>query len=94
MKARHHMMKKHGGPVSGDHNPPVTDAYAGGNSEVAKAAKEKKHGGGLKAEGHKAKRRADHQKRKAGGRVGADSHPFTTAANTTEPKGTKEVRMD
>ncbi|MCA6108104.1 hypothetical protein [Bradyrhizobium cenepequi] len=74
-RARHKMKKAGGGEV-----------YAGGGSNVAKEAMEKKHGGRVwkeveKPEGKKAKARGDKRPRKAsGGRVGSDKSPFSSAA--------------
>jgi hypothetical protein len=60
--------------------------YAGGESNVAKEADEKKRGGRVKkhmgkVHGEKAKMRMD--KRARGGRVGSDKNPFTSAHNTS-----------
>lgn len=60
--------------------------YAGGSSNVAKEAEEKKHGGRVKKdvdkpEAGKAKKRMDKKPHRAsGGRVGADKSPFSSAA--------------
>ncbi len=62
--------------------PAVSTAYAGGNSVVAKHAKERKRGG--RVEGAKPPMRADKPKRASGGKVGANTHPLSTAANTTK----------
>lgn len=50
--------------------------YAGGNSNVAKEAFERKHGGKVvgKMEGMAPKHRMDRRAR--GGKVGSDKHPF------------------
>lgn len=62
------------------------DYYAGGESNVAKEAAERKHGGRVakeveKPEGKKAKARMDKRPRRAsGGRVGSDKSPFSSAA--------------
>lgn len=64
--------------------PAVGNAYAGGNSVVAKSAKAKKKGGAVMVEGGKGKPRLDKPKRASGGRVGANTHPFSTAANTSK----------
>lgn len=78
---RHKEMKKaNGGKVY----------YAGGSSEVAKEAAEKKHGGRVKKEvekmdGKKSKARMDKRPRKAsGGRVGSDKSPFSSAARPAQ----------
>lgn len=79
-KARHHMKKKAGGEVF----------YDGGSSKVAEAAREKKHGGKVmkevdKPEGMKAKARMDKRPRRAaGGRVGSDKSPFSSAARPAQ----------
>lgn len=78
-RARH---KKSGGAA----NPPVTTAYAGGNSNVAKEAQERKFGGAvknLKAEGAKAKHKLGRPGRKRGGRIGADMAPLSSAAKVS-----------
>ena len=66
------------------------DFYAGGESNVAKEAEEKKHGGKVvEGEGEKGKKRHDRAARARGGAVpgrargggvGADMKPLTTAA--------------
>ena len=65
--------------------------YAGGGSNVAKEAEEKKKGGRVhvEGEGEKAKHRADRPKRARGGRmrgegVGSDKMPLTSAAKIRE----------
>ena len=69
--------------------PAVSDAYAGGNSEVAKLAKERKHGGKVEKEEKKEKHHVEGKKpkmhfgrpgRKSGGRVGAEKSPLSGAA--------------
>ena len=66
----HEKHKKHGGAAMAHR-----DDYAGtGEPDVVKDAKEKKHGGAI--HGHKAKHRV---KKKHGGGVGADKHPFSSA---------------
>lgn len=77
---------KKGGAVPGESNPPVTEAYSGGGSEVLKEAKERKFGGRLKAEGAPAKMQLGRPGRKRGGRVGADKAPLSSAA-TVSHKG-------
>ena len=76
MKSRH--KKASGGRVF----------YAGGESNVAKEAEEKKHGGRVKkhmgkVHGEKPKMRMD--KRARGGRIGSgsDRHPFSSAHSVT-----------
>ena len=64
--------------------------YAGGSSDVAKEAEEKKHGGRVKKEvekmeGKKSKARMDKKPRKAnGGKVGSDKSPFSSAARPAQ----------
>jgi hypothetical protein len=83
----------------------VEDTYAGANSPTAKEAKEKKHGGRTKRKhggmihmgkvhGEHAKMRADRPKRKAGGKVGANMHPLSTAAHGTEPSAHKSYEPE
>lgn len=60
------------------------DTYAGQESNVRKEAKGavRKRGGRveMKAEGERPKERLDRKRRATGGRVGADSHPLSSAA--------------
>lgn len=70
----------------------VSDAYAGGNSEVAKAARsKKKRGGGLKAvamEGKKGMKRGDRPARKDGGRAtGTGKLSIASWDSAQTPKG-------
>jgi hypothetical protein len=76
-RARH----KKGGVVVA--SPPVTDAYAGGNSTVAKIAKERKHGGKVEVDGKKPKMHLGRPGRKTGGRIGSNKMPLSTAARVT-----------
>lgn len=79
-KARHKMKKADGGGVF----------YSGAGSKVAEAADKKKHGGKVmkevdKPEGMKAKARMDKRPRRAaGGRVGSDKSPFSSAARPSQ----------
>lgn len=91
MKHRHHVHKKaKGGEVEQD--------YGGGESNVAKEAEEKKHGGSvhakvkkhsmhhMHAEGGRTKHRLDKFRRGGrakGGRTGSNNHPLTSAANVS-----------
>lgn len=74
-RLRHSKKKAHGGEV-----------YSGSGSNVVKEAMEKKHGGKVgkevdKPEGGKMKKRMDRRPhRAAGGRVGSDKSPFSSAA--------------
>lgn len=72
--------------------------YAGAGSEVIKSAMKKKRGGSVKgkkveAHGKMAKHRLDRPARKAGGRVGADMRPYSSAANVKTPAG-RDVDAD
>ena len=73
------------GVVVGDKTPSMT--YAGGDSNVVKEAKDRKKGGMCKAEGGKAAKRLDRPARKAGGKVGANERPLSTAAHTSDRPG-------
>ena len=68
-----------------------TKVYAGGESNVVKAARERKKGGRLvsdaKAEGKKAHDRMDRAPRKKGGRVGSENSPLTGAKSTSDRPG-------
>lgn len=75
MAHRHKIHKAAGGKVF----------YAGGESNVAKEAEEKKHGGKVAHMHHKKSHHRLH-KRARGGGVGANTHPFSTAS-IGEPKG-------
>jgi len=87
-------------PAEGDwaHDEAPKDIYEGANSNVAKEAKEKKHGGRAKrkhgghlkhvghVEGHHAKKRADRPARKHGGKTGSNMNPLSSAHAGVEPK--------
>ena len=73
------------GVVVGDKTPGMT--YAGGDSNVVKEAKARKKGGACKAMGGKAAKRLDRPARKAGGKVGANERPLSTAAHTSDRPG-------
>lgn len=73
------------GKMASDESPKMT--YAGGDSNVVKEAKARKKGGMCKAEGGKAAKRLDRPARKAGGKVGANERPLSTAANTSDRPG-------
>jgi hypothetical protein len=86
-------------PMEGDwaHDEAPKDIYEGANSEVAKEAKEKKHGGRTKRKhgghvhhmgkvhGEHAKHRADRPKRKHGGKAGSNMNPLSSAHAGKEP---------
>ena len=88
MKARH--KRAEGGRVK---------AYDAEGSNVEKEAKERKRGGKVekpamkrdehRVEGKMAKMRLDRPARKAGGRVGADKSPLSSAHGATAPMGHK-----
>lgn len=78
----HHGHKKH--KAEGGR----TEMKVSGNPDVFKEAEERKHGGKvhkgkkhheMEPEGHKAKHRHDRPKRRAGGRVGSDKSPLSSA---------------
>lgn len=75
-----------------------SEVYAGKGSNVEKEAKERKHGGKAKKHvglaGHKGKMHAGRTPRKSGGKVGADSHPLSSAHKGTEPKGHKSYEPE
>jgi hypothetical protein len=73
------------GKMASDESP--KDVYAGADSNVVKEAKARKKGGMCKAEGGKAAKRLDRPKRKAGGKVGANERPLSTAANVSDRPG-------
>ncbi|MBM7047574.1 hypothetical protein [Rhizobium lusitanum] len=87
MKGKMKSCRKDGGVVPKDESP--KDVYAGADSNVKKEADERKDGGRVKkkemgkVDGKKSKMRLDRPGRKAGGRVGADSSPLSSAAKTT-----------
>jgi hypothetical protein len=69
-RARHHAKKARGGGVKGEF-------YAGGESNVAKEAEERKHGGRahhMEGEGEHAKHRGDRPNRARGGKVEHNRH--------------------
>lgn len=75
-RARHGKHKASGGAI----------AEAGGNPHVLADAKAKKKGGAVKnlaMHGAKARHRLDRRGRKAGGRVGANLSPLSTAHNAS-----------
>ena len=82
------------GPTKGEKAADATPSmiYAGANSNVVKEAMKKKRGGSVKgkhvaAHGKMAAHRLDRPARKAGGRVGADMKPFSSAASVKTPAG-------
>jgi len=82
-------------PMKGnwDKDAAPSDVYAGGSSNVAKEAKQRKHGGKAKhvgkAEGKMVAHRGDRKPRKTGGRAGSNMNPLSSAASGTQPKGHK-----
>lgn len=88
-KAHHHRGKHASGGVVEKEDSP-SDVYEGASSNVAKEARERKRGGrakNVKMHGAAAKAHAGRKPRKSGGKVGADSHPFSSAAHGTPAKG-------
>jgi hypothetical protein len=87
MKGKMKACRKDGGVVPKDESP--KKVYAGADSNVVKEADERKDGGRVKkkeagkVDGKMSKMRLDRPGRKAGGRVGADSSPLSSAAKTT-----------
>lgn len=79
------------GEVAKDESP--RSVYAGAGSEVLKSAMKKKRGGSVKkakhvaAHGEMAKHRLDRPARKAGGRVGSDTRPLSSASSVKTPAG-------
>lgn len=97
-KMRHE--KKRGGSVGNDmdgekesEGSKKVKPYNAAGSGVEKEAEEKKKGGrvkkadGGKVDGEKPKHRLDRPMRKAGGRVGSDKSPFTSAHTVTGAHG-------
>jgi len=75
-----------------------SDVYAGANSNVAKAAKQRKLGGAAKIahmkhvgkiNGDSAHQHAGRKPRKSGGRTGAENNPLSSASKGTQPTGRK-----
>lgn len=81
--------RKTGGVVAKNKKPEM--AYAGGDSNVAKAADEYKRGGKAigKMKGEKAKANMCRAPRKSGGRTGSNMNPLSSAAKGTAPAGRK-----
>jgi len=79
-------------------DPAPKEVYAGEGSNVVKEALKRKHGGKVdgkdmgKVEGGKARLRLDRPGRKMGGRVGADSSPLSSAANTDGPDKLEQMK--
>lgn len=76
-RSRHSKKKADGGSITMGGG----SVQGGGNPNVIKEAHEKKRGGKVKMamKGAKAKMRLDKPGRKTGGRVGANSHPLSSA---------------
>lgn len=90
---RHRVHEKHKDEKEKRARGGKADFYAGGESNVAKEAEEKKRGGKVHMkkrggkemghmEGHHAKKRMDRPGRKRGGGVGADMKPLSSASKT------------
>ena len=98
-RAEHAKGGKVESPMEGDwaHDEAPSEVYAGAGSNVAKEAKEKKHGGRAKrkhgghlkhvghVEGHTVKKRADRPARKHGGKTGSNMNPLSSAHAGVEP---------
>lgn len=65
--------------------PAVSNAYAGGSSNVAKEAKKGGYKDGGVVPGKMSAMRLDRPGRKRGGAVGADCSPLSSAAKTEAP---------
>lgn len=88
-KGNHHRGKHASGGVVEQENTP-SDTYSGASSNVKKEAAERKRGGRAKDApmfGGKGAKNAGRKPRKSGGKVGADSNPFSSAKNGTPAKG-------
>jgi hypothetical protein len=100
---------KKGGKVEsamhGDHiaDKAPHEVYAGAGSNVVKEAEEHKHGGRAKRKthkhvghvhGHHTMHHAGRKPRKSGGKVGADTHPLSSAHKGTPAKGHSDIEMD
>ena len=103
-RAEHKKGGKVESPMEGhwDHDESPKDVYAGANSEVAKEAKKRKHGGMAKHkhhvghhEGHHAHHHAGRKPRKSGGAAsGSNMHPLSSAHKGMEPKGHKSYEPE
>jgi hypothetical protein len=103
-RAEHKKGGKVESPMEGhwDHDESPKDVYAGANSEVAKEAKKRKHGGMAKHkhhvghhEGHHAHHHAGRKPRKSGGAAsGSNMHPLSSAHKGMEPKSHKSYEPE
>ena len=101
-RAEHKKGGKVESPMEGhwDHDESPKDVYEGANSNVAKEAKKRKHGGMAKHhvghhEGHHAHHHAGRKPRKSGGAAsGSNMHPLSSAHKGTEPKGNKSYEPE
>lgn len=87
-RARHNTKRASGGAVERASGGSVPMKVAG-NPNVFKEAERKKGGavkGKMAMDGGKSKHRMDRPGRKAGGRVGANKAPLSTAHNVTSPE--------
>ena len=89
MRARHAKGGKvEEGFIVNDETP--SDVYAGKDSPTVKEASAHKRGGKVKhvaMQGEQSKSRLDRPARKAGGRVGSDMSPFSSASKVKTPAG-------
>jgi len=77
-----------GGDATYKEDKAPSDVYAGASSNVAKEARERKHGGKtVKMHGAMASHHMGRKPRKAGGRTGSNMNPLSSAASGTAPKG-------
>lgn len=86
-----------GGVVENDSSP--STVYEGESSNVVKEARERKRGGRAKKnvgmpEGMMMKKNAGRKPRKSGGKVGADTNPFSSARNGTPARGRSNVMSE
>ncbi len=89
MKGRKSNVAANGPGVTPSDAPP-REVYAGGGSNVVKAALKRKRGGAVKdcgPDGKMSKMRLDRPGRKTGGRIGADTAPLSSAARLSKPGG-------
>lgn len=100
-RAEHKKGGKVESPMEGhwEHDESPSDVYEGKDSNVAKEAKQRKHGGKAKHhvgqhEGHMAHHHAGRKPRKSGGRAGADMHPLSSAHKGMEPKAHKSYEPE
>jgi len=98
--------KAKGGEVGDDEKAPKEEVYAGKDSKTEEESERRKRGGAVMKKGKMPtmihgsapKHHGNRPGRKAGGSVGSDSHPMTSASRLEAPegmgKGYKEDRED